>query len=421
MPYNSALGRSEYTATVGQTVFTFPFKIYETSDIEVYLTPAGQVADDTTDLLLETTDYTVVINGDLGGTVTLVVAATAGDAVTLVRNLPIIRDTEYQQNGDLLSATLNIDQNYQTYLTADSEAKKDRSLQLPTTAQGVNNIIPTPAANNYLKWDATAQNFVNDPLTELNPTDRTKILHIQGGGDGNPEGYTASEIDAKPTGQKNLLINGRKLIQQRGTTGGTTQVVLNTANLGGVHTISFTGTATVTIKEATTLGASDALTTWDTALAAGATSGTNVTLTAGKYIHVEFSTTDFDFAQLEPGSVATNFEYRHNEIDFCFPYFIKSIVNFRGAVTTSGGYGTYVTFPTEMRIAPTITISGTTSVGFSGDPSAENFTKLKFVAYKVADSTQLGGAFSSTYTANAEIFNADDGVGINYKEDRWYV
>ena len=161
MAFNTEPGRAEYTASAAQTVFTFSFKIYEDSDIEVYQTPSGQTADDTADLLLLTTDYTVSINGDLGGTVTLVTGAGVGDAITLNRNLPIVRDTDYQQNGDLLSAALNGDQNYQTYLTADSEAKKDRSLQLPTTSQGVNNIIPAPAANNYLRWNDAGTAIIN--------------------------------------------------------------------------------------------------------------------------------------------------------------------------------------------------------------------------------------------------------------------
>ena len=90
----------------------------------VYQTPTGQVADDTTDILTETTDYTVVIDGDDGGTVTLTSGATLNDSITLLRDLPFTRETDYQTGGDLLEATLDEDQDYQTYLSQQLESSK---------------------------------------------------------------------------------------------------------------------------------------------------------------------------------------------------------------------------------------------------------------------------------------------------------
>lgn len=48
--------RNEYTATASQTVFNFNFKIYTDQDLDVFITPTGQAADDATDL---TTAYTI--------------------------------------------------------------------------------------------------------------------------------------------------------------------------------------------------------------------------------------------------------------------------------------------------------------------------------------------------------------------------
>lgn len=300
-------------------------------------------------------------------------------------------------------------------------------------------------------------------------------------------------VNTKPTGQKNLLINGDKTHQQRGTTGGRIQVVLNTANLGGVHTISWdtpktaddttTTTAvyattdviydtlttkyyrcilintvgilltnvtyfteiTVTIKEATTLGASDAATTWDTALVTGASSGTTVTLTAGKYIHVEFSTTDFDFVQLELGSVATDFEYRHNELELCQRYFESSYSEgyyptdvtdigriFIRAKTTYELNQSFLSFIVKKRAVPSISIysSATGLVGKYYDitatadvagASAIDAGSGGFRPRASGGTMTIDNTYAFFYTANAEIFKADDGVGINYKEDRWYV
>jgi hypothetical protein len=162
MAFNSNPGRTELTASAGQTVFPFLFKIYDDGDIKVYQTPAGDVADDTADLLTLTTDYTVSITGDTGGDITLVSGATINDSITIVRELDIDRDTEFQTSGDLLADTLNIDQNYQTYLIADQEANSDRQLRLPASVQGVSADLPAPIADAYFKWNVTADAIEND-------------------------------------------------------------------------------------------------------------------------------------------------------------------------------------------------------------------------------------------------------------------
>lgn len=161
MAFNNSPGRSEYTATAAQTLFPFNFKVYNDSDIKVYLTPSGGIPDDAVDILLLTTDYTVSINGDLGGTMTLVVASSVGDSITIVRELAIDRLIEYQTSGDLLASTLNIDQDYQTYLIADQQAQNNRYIQLPESSQGVDTTLPAPSPLELLGWDSNGTAIVN--------------------------------------------------------------------------------------------------------------------------------------------------------------------------------------------------------------------------------------------------------------------
>lgn len=162
MAFNTAEGRAEYSATSGQTLFTFNFKIYQTSDIKVYLTPAGTTPNDATDILTETTDYTVSINGDNGGLVTLVSPAVLDDSVTFVRILPNTRDTEYQALGDLYSGTLNMDQDYQTYLISDRDADASRYLAIPNSSQGVSTELPAPVGDSYIRWSTDGKSLEND-------------------------------------------------------------------------------------------------------------------------------------------------------------------------------------------------------------------------------------------------------------------
>lgn len=171
MAYNNTLPRAEYVASSSQIVFPFLFKIFSETDIKVYKTLAGAVADDANDILTLTADYTVTINGDTGGEVTLNSGAAINDKITLVRSLDINRTIEYQQNGDLLASVLNTDQDYQTYLMADQNARWERSLVLPESYDGDVFTLPAPDAHKMFRWDLTGQRIENiDPSSILDTT-----------------------------------------------------------------------------------------------------------------------------------------------------------------------------------------------------------------------------------------------------------
>ena len=160
MAFNSNVPRAEYIAATGQTVFPFVFKIFEQTDVKVYLTPNGQISDDVTDLLQS--GYTVSVNGDAGGSVTLSSATTTGDKITLLRNLPVVRNTDYQENGDLRASTLDSDQDYQTYLVGDLSSKIDKVVKFPESAQGLDGTLPSPSPENYIRWNSTGTALIND-------------------------------------------------------------------------------------------------------------------------------------------------------------------------------------------------------------------------------------------------------------------
>ena len=93
--------RAQYTATSGQTVFSYNFPIFTDSDLKVYVGSALQTI---------TTDYTVSgAATSSGGNVTLTSGATAGDIVTIYRDLPVARTTDYATGGALLAENLNDD------------------------------------------------------------------------------------------------------------------------------------------------------------------------------------------------------------------------------------------------------------------------------------------------------------------------
>jgi hypothetical protein len=92
MTVSSSASRNQYTATAGQTVFAYTFEIVTDDDIVVLKNGVT---------LTKTADYTVSGVGiDSGGNVTLVVGATAGDILTLYRDMPYERLTDYTNAGD---------------------------------------------------------------------------------------------------------------------------------------------------------------------------------------------------------------------------------------------------------------------------------------------------------------------------------
>ncbi|HBS6310580.1 TPA: hypothetical protein MAM15_005464, partial [Klebsiella pneumoniae] len=92
-PYNI------YTANGLTTVFAYEFMIMTAGDIEVSINGTPQ-----------TSGYTVQDAGQTeGGQIEFLTPPASGSVVMLLRNLTIKRDTEYQDNGDLLAETINAD------------------------------------------------------------------------------------------------------------------------------------------------------------------------------------------------------------------------------------------------------------------------------------------------------------------------
>lgn len=156
--------RDEYTATAGQTLFSYTFKIFESTDLNVYVTPSGQDPDDTTDIV---TGYSVTGVGDEnGGTITLVSAASAGDAVTIVSDIPESRTTDYQNNGDFLPDTVNDDFDRVVSLAKQTSDRASRTLAFQESEQGVTDLdLPAPEALKYMRWKTDLSGMENVDIT----------------------------------------------------------------------------------------------------------------------------------------------------------------------------------------------------------------------------------------------------------------
>ena len=90
--------RNQYTATASQTVFAYTFEIFEEADLTVEQN--GSVI----------TAYTVSgVGNDAGGNITLTTPATAGDVITIYRDMELKREQDYQNSGDFLADEVDTD------------------------------------------------------------------------------------------------------------------------------------------------------------------------------------------------------------------------------------------------------------------------------------------------------------------------
>jgi len=147
--------RIVYTGSSGVGPYAFAFEVLAQTDIAVYF--------DNTELTL-TTDYTVALNPDGTGSVTIVVGTnvpttpTASNRITIIGDRTVQRTTDFTTGGPLFATSLNDEFDSQTIFTQQVLEQADRSLRAPNTdPTTVNMVLPfnTERANKYLSFDAS--------------------------------------------------------------------------------------------------------------------------------------------------------------------------------------------------------------------------------------------------------------------------
>ncbi len=123
-PISNVSRRVVYTGSAGAGPYAFSFEIIDSTDVDVY-------KNDT--LLTLTTNYTVTINSNGTGSVTLVVAATGSDRITIVGARAIERTTDFVTGGDLFANTLNEEIDSQTIFVQQVAETAERSIRAPVT------------------------------------------------------------------------------------------------------------------------------------------------------------------------------------------------------------------------------------------------------------------------------------------------
>jgi|TARA_Y100000296_G_scaffold87154_1_gene130119 hypothetical protein len=151
--------RIQYTATAGQTIFPYDFKI--TANTEIAVLQTVNATGVTTTLTL-TTEYTVSGVGDAGGgNITLVTGAAVNDTITITGTTPLTRVTDFNQAGDFLTSDLNDQLDKLTDILQENDTETNRALLLAPEDTASSLVLPVTAdrISKYLAFDASG-----DPL-----------------------------------------------------------------------------------------------------------------------------------------------------------------------------------------------------------------------------------------------------------------
>ena len=146
--------RVQYVANGTQTAFTFPFPIFQETDVEIRLGAA-----------LQASGFIVSGAGESeGGTVTFASPPAAGSRVTLRRRLAIARITDFQDNGVLRARTLNDELDYQIAALQDVAEDVAGTLRADPGDAGAGITLPLrdARANRVLGFDSVGDITVFD-------------------------------------------------------------------------------------------------------------------------------------------------------------------------------------------------------------------------------------------------------------------
>tara|TARA_R110001599_G_scaffold91984_6_gene241435 strand:+ start:9956 stop:11905 length:1950 start_codon:yes stop_codon:yes gene_type:complete len=175
MTVTNTTARNQYTATAGQTVFAYTFEVYNKNDLVV-------LQNDTT--LAEGTNYTVSgVGSDTGGNITLSSGATAGDIITVYRDMALERLTDYQNAGDFLASEVNEDFDRLWLATQQNATTDGRAIRKPVSdIDSINMELPEASsrANKLLSFDGNG-NVQTLSSTTSAATDATNVTYTATG------------------------------------------------------------------------------------------------------------------------------------------------------------------------------------------------------------------------------------------------
>lgn len=166
-----------YAGNGSTTAFAFAFKVFATSQVRV---TRAVVATGVETTLALTTDYTVSLNSNQdtnpGGTVTLLVAPTAAQSVTITSNVANLQPTALANLGGFYPDVINDSLDRATIQIQQLDERLDRALVIPVSSTASTQ-LPTPQSGALLGWNGGATEIVNYNATTIVGSTAYRYIH----------------------------------------------------------------------------------------------------------------------------------------------------------------------------------------------------------------------------------------------------
>ena len=210
IPIDAIPRRVQFTGNTGLGPFAFTFNILAAADIAVYKNAT---------LLTITTDYTVSLNANGTGSVTLTgagsgTALVAADYLTIIGDLPLARTTDFTTAGDLLASALNYQLDASVVMTQQISERVDRALrQTPDDVDG-DMTIPAKTARlgKILRFNATTGNPEAVSATDVIASGTFNVYNFTGDGT-----TVAFVLGIAPISENNTQVYIDGVYQQKNT------------------------------------------------------------------------------------------------------------------------------------------------------------------------------------------------------------
>lgn len=161
MTVSTTTSRADYNGNGTTTAFAVPFYFLDQTHLTVLRT---QISTGVITTLALTTNYTVSGAGNpAGGTVTCLVAPTADQKLSILRNVPFTQLNTYVPNDPFPAASHERALDQLTMEVQQLDEAIDRAVILPAniTPGAVSATLPTPAANQVIGWNGDATKLQN--------------------------------------------------------------------------------------------------------------------------------------------------------------------------------------------------------------------------------------------------------------------
>ena len=145
-----------YIADGLQTAFVFPFLIFESGNISIYI-----------DNVQTSSGFAIEFSSaESGGSVIFNEPPAKDTVISIVRELSIKRVSDFQEGGEIRSKALNYEFNYQIACTQQIAEALNRSFLLPvySTNSALKKEFPLPSPNKAIIWNSDGSGLTNSQI-----------------------------------------------------------------------------------------------------------------------------------------------------------------------------------------------------------------------------------------------------------------